>query len=391
MIVFDKDLASDKQLWVFNNNIVSFHDDGVETPLYCDVSVTGVFTARVYPINGQFEFNFKAYLKAIAVKNRLADVITFNIGADVSTLIYDDTDNVYLDLDVDFNITMSDDSTVSTSKNYKFISGVEQLDDYQRQEYYQINAFLLNRLSSRSKKDYYLNYWEGYPFDISIYSISTGDLNILNETNALHIDVPLAADTVINRIAFCDANSNLTIEDHLPLQKGYNKLKLTRPGYISSPDEAPIELVLKKHEADCGVYVKFRNAAGGWSYWLFHKNQNIERSVKDLKEIYNDYSNIEDTTSPTVQGGKESSSDRVNVIAKGVNYDDIRTLEYLVESPKVYLFTGERFSISPTVDDNQWIEIKCLTKKLLLKRAKRNKFNIPFDFALPQRNIVSLL
>ena len=66
MIVFDKDLASNKHLWVFNNNIIEFHDDSGEETLYAVLSSADFTTDPIYPdTNGKFSFNFMEFLRIL--------------------------------------------------------------------------------------------------------------------------------------------------------------------------------------------------------------------------------------------------------------------------------------------------------------------------------------
>lgn len=393
MIQFDQDLANYKHLWVFNNNIIKFYDDGAAAPLHADI-VTTDFTARIYPDpNGLFTFNFNRYLKALAIKNNLADVINFNIGGSVNSLVYDDTANVLYNLECTITITLSEANPVSVSRSYQFIAGVEQLVEFQRQEYPQLPIFLLQNSMARSKSFYHVNYWEGYPFDLSVYCSTPGNLNIDNVSNGLDLNVPIQAGALVNRISFGDANSEITINDFLPLKTGLNRLVFRRPGYdpAINLNETPLNVIINKHEPECGVYIKFRNEKGGWTYWLFHKNKGRERSSSKLEELANDSRNIESTIAPIIQSGVKDSSEVINCFAVGVDANDMRTLEYLIDSPKVYLFTGERFSINQEPQTNQWIEIECATEKLDIELPTSNKQNIPIKLRLPNRYKVGLL
>ncbi len=394
MIVFDKDLASNKHLWVFNNNIIEFHDDSEEEVLYAVLTSDDFTTDPIYPdSSGKFRFNFIEYLKAYAITNNLADTVQLDIDNTLASLVHNDTESTLYDLEVDITITRTGVDDISVTKNYIFITGVEQLDEYQRQERHQLPLFLLSRLNPKSAIDYHVNYWKGYPFDISIYSSTYGDLNIKNNTNLFDIDLPVAVDEKVNRIALSDAQSDVTIEDHLSLRIGLNKLQITRPGYDSQvhTEESPLNVDLIKHEGKCGHYIKFRNAAGGWSYWLFHRNSTKNRRVSRFDELKNDFNNIENTFAPEVQTGIKASNDRLKAYAVRISELDLWNLQYIIESPKIYLFTGERYSINSTNSDNQWIEIKCTNRLLDITEPQKKKFSFNLDFQLPQRNKVSLL
>ncbi|WP_228853254.1 hypothetical protein [Aegicerativicinus sediminis] len=394
MIVFDQSLSTTKHLWVFNKNIIKFHDDGGNTPTFADIVCTE-FVDRIYPDpnDGIFTFDFRKHLKALAVQNDLADMVDLDMGAAVADLVHDDTSEVKYDISLDITINFSDADPVTINKNYTFLVGAEQLIDYQRQESPQLGLFMLQVPKERQKTEYFVNYWEGYPFDISIYSITSGNMNILNQSNGMDIDVPIPGGAIINRIAFSDAVSNLTIADYLPLKTGINKLQITRPGYDPGVhlNESPLTVYINRIESDCGVYVKFRNNWGGWSYWLFNKRKSVSLDARGLESIANDFNNIENTISPIKYSGVEESFETLNCIARRVTAQDMRILRQIIESPKVYLFTGEPYSINKSAQPNQWVEIECLNRSLKVEEPGRMFNDVKIDLGLPFRTNATLL
>lgn len=393
MIQFDKDLSTSKHLWLFNNNIIRFSDDGTEAALTAEIVTTDFTVRSIYPdTNGLFYFDFQEYIIAAAIQNNFADDFSPSIDNTIASLIYDETDKVIYSLDVEIKINLENDTQVTTNKTYNFIIGVEDLFDYQRQERHQLELFLHSKLESYNNLKYNLNYWEGYPFTISVFTSTFGDLNIKNESNGLDVNLPVANDNKVNRIVFSDASSSITLEDHLPLLDGINRLTVTRPGFDNQVDEdSPISISLKKHVDKCGHYVKFLNRSGRWSYWLFNKQLPKSRRVSGLEELNNDFENIEDTVSPTIQTGVKNSQDTITGYAVNLEDIDIDYLSEIIESPKIYLFTGEPFSVNETETDHQWIEVSCETSSLEITKPKNKKSSFPIEFKLPIRKTMSLL
>lgn len=395
MIQFLKSLPTDKILWAFNNNTLKYKDPIVHNAEWSDIDC-GLFSVRLYPDPDQnFTFNFVEYLRKVIVTNNFEDNQNFNITQAINSLVYNGTPQTYLELTATITVSNTDGNGDAYELPLKFMAGVLQIEDFKRGETPQDGLFFLMPQKEFAKTHYKLNYWPGYPLDISVYAKSPGVLSAFNLTNSVGANLILY--NRVNRIAFCDGNHDETIEDHLPLSFGHNIVRFSKH-QLPHPDSLFIDI--EKHRSRCGVYVKYRNQFGGWSYWLFHQNHNRSRNVKDGDELENDWNDIEQTNSPTIQSGPESSQDTLKCLAKGLSVDDVRQLEYILESPKIYWWTGERFSIgssgfytrtSQSAPAGRWIEIKCSTKKIDIRQPKRNRYSFTLDFALPARYRVSLL
>jgi hypothetical protein len=49
---------------------------------------------------------------------------------------------------------------------------------------------------------------------------------------------------------------------------------------------------IKRMESNCGIYLKWFNANGGYSYWLFDKFIQAETVQKTIDEIVGKYDNL---------------------------------------------------------------------------------------------------
>ena len=146
----------------------------------------------------------------------------------------------------------------------------------------------------------------------------------------------------MSRVALSDGRTNVSLEDALSLAEGYNALLVNGDN-----------LLLEKASEHCGgYYIKWVNSLGGFNYWLLPKgNENL--NTKDRGTIYNDYSNMEDTISPFISLGKDSS-DKIVTRLDSLKDEQIEILRDLLDSPKVYLFTGTPFSKNTF---NDWLEV----------------------------------
>jgi hypothetical protein len=74
-------------------------------------------------------------------------------------------------------------------------------------------------------------------------------------------------------------------------------------------------------ESNCGIYLKWFNANGGYSYWLFDKFYSDTTSTKTIDEIVGKYDNLKNVNSFSTITGKEANATykiqtRFNVLYK---------------------------------------------------------------------------
>lgn len=378
-IIFNKQISENSLLMVFNNNVVRFRSDNtVLQSNYAEITYLGK-TLKLFPNPfGEYYFNFSDFIKNIINSNNFADNLETDIEANgyVYSWIYSHRDSV-----IQYKVYLSDATIETTTRNYSWLLGAVQLEDYKRRYplfISKLNTILLSPFVENNNNKGYLKYWAGYPFDITIYTESDLDTNlkITNQTNLLFTDLLISSS--VNRIAFCDGRVTETIETVLPLQFGLNEMVINNNNSNHYFD-------LVKEEDNCGVYLKWRNSFGGWNYWLFPKGTR-NRTTKDIGELENDFSNIEDTISPTIQIGK-NSFDTFTVTTEILTKNDMSLISDMIESPKVYLFTGKPYAQNTF---NDWIEVSLKTTDFRIENAKTdfNRFN--FAFELPMRNTVTL-
>lgn len=374
MITFSKDIAIDKLLLAYVNNVVEFSSDNILAKTKATITI-GISIKTLFPSpTGNFYLNFKEWITSLINVDNFADDLQSDIISD--GYIYDWTTKTYLNKTITFTIFFSDESFETTIRDVKWLSAYLQLEDFKIK--YPIGNSLLNPvvLSPRkidTNQTSYVKYWNGYPFDISVYCQLESDLTILNQTNLL--DLTFSSVNIINRIVFSDGDTDTTIENALPLLDGFNSLKLTS-------NALDYYLLVEKISDSCsGHYIKWFSELSGWSYWLFNKG-NRNRKTKDLGELNNDFNNLEDTISQTIQIGK-TSNDVITVTSDIINEDEKTLLESIIDSPKIYLFTGQPYA---KANYNDWIEISLNTTDFRIVNAKESLSKMNFAFELPQRN-----
>ena len=374
-VIFNTQIAENRLLFSHTNNVVRFTTDTTtKTILNAKITFNGVEVVLYPSPRGVFYFNFKEYISSIINQIDLAD--NQNINIDSLGYIYDNTNNVYLDSTALFTIYFTDETFETSTKSYKWLLGVVQVEEYKKKvplnQEIQTPTVLVNSYDST-----YLKYWEGYPFDISIYTGVSSSLLVQNQTNLLSHEFTTLYK--VNRLFLSDGRTDVSLEDLIPLVDGTNKLKLTSNTFYSY-------LYLEKVEAQCdGFYFKFLNSFGGWSYWFFNYGA-ITRSTKNQGDIFNDFENLNETVSKYKQIGKDAQ-DQLKVQTEVLSKDELYVIQDILESPKVYLFTGDKYAKN---NYNDWVEVLVKDSTYNIKNPKNIQTQLFFNVELPQRNTIQL-
>lgn len=381
-ITFTTSIPTDKWLFSENNRIVEFSSNYSEPPLYCDITIGSLDAFRIYPLpSGTFWANLKSRISSLL--NQYADDLDLSTinPADIDTFVFD-WSRVYYNNYIEFVITFADAETEQTIVTPYIILGAEQIYNYKRGETVSgLDNIILSPFKNGNANRFHLRYWDGYPFDFG-YTLSKGRTSqtqtIENLTNAITSPNILFPQT-INRLFISDGDTNESLEDYLPLVEGYNELQLlgeTRPIFID----------LWKMQSDCGVYLKWINEYGGYNYWLFNRYNQIDKNIRSLGEVNNDFENLENIVSQTNQLGK-TSNDQWTIVADGLASDDINVLKGILTSPKVYLFTGERFTKN---NFNDWVEVSIPATTTNIKQPKITANELRIRIELPQHYNITL-
>lgn len=374
-IFFSIPIDSDKLRMAYNNDVIEFYSNNEASPKSCTIVSDPVgINVTLYPNpQGSFFFNFKTFAAGLINTRNFEDTLATDLP---NNFIYDFTAGTYLSLKLTITIFLDDEAETSDTDEFSlaWLAGVQQLNDYysfSKDDHYLLSPF--KRLTANHN---YMKYWEGYPFDFSYYT-PYKNLYLKNEINLMEtsFDVP----GKVSRIVFSDGRTDETIESMFPITEGYNSIRVM---YSSVPDDDNDRmLILEKMPYTCGVYFKWLNKYGGYSYWLFGNTYSLDRNTKALGELDRDYTNLEDSFTRSIQIGRESQ-DTIRAIAELLTPDERLIVEGVLESPKVYMFTGQPFSRAGVRD---WIEVNVKTQNARVKNAKENLTNFQFDFELPQR------
>jgi len=374
MILYEKPINEDKLRMAYNNDVIRFYSDSGLEPMYVDVAID-LLTIRLYPgPNGRFFFNFKPYVAALINTRNFEDTLSTDLQTpDADTFIYGFSNGTYAQKEVTITITFDDESTETSVNTLSWLAGVEQLGSdivMMVDENYVLTPF-----KRETTNQYYLKYWQGYPFDIAFYRPNSV-LYLKNETNLIEQEFNNASP--VKRLFISDGRTDESLEDVLPMIEGFNSIRVMQ---VEEGGEDDKRIALEKIPYKCGVYFKWLNKYGCYNYWLFEDTASLDRSSKSLGELDRDTANLEDTFARSIQIGKESQ-DNIRVIAELLNADERLILEGIIDSPKIYLFTGQPYARN---DYRDWVEVSLKTSSVRIKNPKQPLNNFVLDFELPVR------
>ena len=338
-IVFTKNPAVQNIQNAFNNVIVEFNSNAPSSYSKCEIEVTylsEVYDFVITPINGDFYFNLKQIASKIAKKNNFKDELTsVNFGLNP----YD----LYFLLSVQYTIFFDAGGTDVSTQNYNFYKSVMQINNPLPSIFNTTNVLDVVNYTD-------LTMFKGFPFDISIYTQS--DVTIKNEilqtektltrvdsSNRLFLSNGLyflgSFGTRVSSLSggFMVNNNCADVSQSGLLQVGANVLKLS---------EGTTETVLNLDVKDsCGVYLRYFNNYGNYSYWLFENVSETDLKVQTKGTVNVDFEDINDTFVTELTTGKLAQK-FIKLSSKNLDRNKRKQLESLFTSPRVDLYLGKK-------------------------------------------------
>lgn len=366
-IVFLKELDNTKVNLAYNNNIVKFYTDSGIVPTNATIQI-GLNTITLYPDpSGVFTYNFKDFITTLLNTDNFKDDLNHDLDND---FVYDWTDKISLTDDVVTTINLSNETTETNTRSITWLSGFVQLRNWKQTfpdaDLLTTDVAILQKKNNDDYYNYKLNYWNGYPFDITIY----GNNNNIKLINLSDLSNGIYQLDKINRLVFSDGRTSTSIELDITLQEGFNDLYF----------DTYFNVQLNKITNHCsnGIYLKWVNSFGGWNYWLFSKGQE-QLKTKDLGVLNNDFNNLEDTLSPLVALGKTSET-TIKVREQRIKEYDKIILSDLLDSAKVYLFTGTPYSRNSA---NDWMEVNIASGNFIVENPRSDLYRLDLTIELP--------
>jgi hypothetical protein len=389
-IVFEKNLSVTDLLFAYNNNNVTFKQSS--TSLVAK-KATVFFNNQLFTLfpdpNGKFYFNFKYSAPTFINDSNFADGSCFNLAEQIATTfqneviadggtfeafdclveqledlgidpIIDWTDNIYKEFEVTYKIFYTNNTEDTLIQYYDFLSAYVNYQDYKK--LYPSFPYNADTTQMMLKPIPYLKYWNGYPLDFTWYDGSESELVF----NINGVTQTYTNDKKINRVIVSNGGN-----EFISLNAGYNTI-----------NEFQIEKITDICE---GHYIKWLNSFGGWNYWLFYKG-NDTLTTKDLGQIFNDYEDVVDTISPYVSIGK-TSENNIAVVQDNITQNEMLILNDLLDTPKVYLFTG---TPNQNVQCKEWLEVNIKSGAFRVSNSREKMNSLSLTIEIPTNNTKTL-
>lgn len=359
------------------NNILSFNKLSAEDVIKADLEFAGYkMTIRPAP-DRSFYYNLKEWISAVFSAKGYADDV--NIDIEQFGMVYDVTDFALLKGNIKITFWYATGTTEVIYNSVHFLNSVKQIEDYSRRQLVLIgrdSLLPLAPLSPNSNRDLYVDYWAGYPLDITIHKSGIDAKTVFrNNGTATEYEVTTKPNELVSRYVLSDGRDDISLLELMNLANGENHIT------VSSGDKS-FEMTLNRIPVcKYGVYVKWLNNEGGYSYFFFGKSER-SRKKTDLGDIENDYLNLDETVSPSISIGV-NSREEIKVVAMSVSPERQNYLNDIVDSPAIYMFTGLPYNKNTF---NDWLNIRLKTSDVKVQNFKQELNNYNFVFELPQRN-----
>ena len=359
---FIQDLQTDRPLNTYNNNIIEYRaTNTTKIVVNSTIEINGVTYELTPNLNGIFRFNFLQVAKAINNLNNFKDEIEPDI---TTSYIYNDS-SLFKELTAEIKIIFSDTTEETQTNVYSFFKSVEQIIRQKATRDNRLFPLVIN-----ANKVSQLTYFEGYPYDIPFYSDADREIKILNKNTQHEITVNVTKG--VNRLFVSDGKTNLSLENILALYVGFNELE------FKIDNDIAFTVILKKVDAKCGVFIKWFNQAGGYSYWLFPNHTKAELKPKTIEDLVYDFHNLDNSQGNFLTTGK-TAGEKLDILSQPLTKNEFYYLQNVFVSPKVELLAIDRYLVTTLKD---WVTVKVLDNKTV-KRNKDISQYIPISIQLP--------
>lgn len=371
MIIFLKDLLEVNP--AYNDSIIQFSSDSITGATKATITIEGDSFITV-PLNGIFTFNLKGIITAKINTNRLEDTIF----PDLSTgeISYPD-ENIGRSFEVEIEIEDGVTSEV-TNKTYYFQRSVEQLPNYRR--LIEIAPDVRVLLPSDNYLDYQVKMSEGFPFDFTINGLAEGDTYQIKNitTNDATPTYTATTDNAV-RLFLSDGIYDTTNINTLFISSMMNHLEL----WVNGSFKANIRV--NKNDSQCGVYLKWLNSKGSYSYWLFdsiYKDNLIPKTIDELAGSYDNLQNLNSTS--FILGKTARRTLQLNTV---FDKTESEYLKDLAVAPAVWMY-AHQVPFQQVQDRYDWIGV-ILNDGQFPVENKTNKNKYSPTITLPNVNTIT--
>ena len=326
------------------------------------VVLDGSYQFTVFPDpQGNYIFNMREIVKALINSTQFRD----NLNSSVSGWGFSDS-SLYKEITVDIT-AYGDDTSESLSKVYSFNKAVKQFGDKLLLNPYQL------MLPSKDGINYSLTYFEGYPMEIPFRYLNTTDSITLYNQRTEQVSTAFVPSVNSPYRLFIDKGmTNWHSAGVLELPDMMSRLDIRAAGVT----KATIELTKK---ADmCGKYLKFFNADGSYSYWLFHQWFKQTHTGGEIDRVStNNYSNVFGNSEGLTKVSGKAGSNTMR-LKTAVTEAEKNHIISLFTSPLVQMWSADE-----PYQDGKWLDIKVISRGFTYANKKTHN-QIEVEIELPE-------
>lgn len=349
----------------YNDSYIQFSSDlAGNNRAEITLTPSGLFphSFLVYPdLDGVYTFNLREAVQIILNENGFNDPAPSAPSGWAESFPYGYV-NIATGQTNDITIEVFNNSTSeSVTPSYEFIRGIKQLGE----EVFVNEAQLLNY--STNGVDYNLTYWEGYPFTFELQRLTTADSVVFNNLNSGDSSTAvLAASTGSFRAWVDKGSSNWTTGGFLPLSDTINRIEVE----VNSTFKTNVRI--KKVSERGGVYLKWFNNDGGYSYWLFDEYRREEIRSSDVGlAATNKFLNVGDANRVARSRTLGRSAVKQIRVKTVVDENEAKLLESLFYSPSVQMYSSN----TPYVA-GEWVDVSISSNFVFANKRRLNEVSV---------------
>lgn len=287
-------------------------------------------TFSVFPDSeGKYLFNLKEVVKVQLNQSGFEDSNFFEDA------YFKSISGLYLLQSISVEV-FGDSSSEVLNKSFEFYKSVKQVGESVFSNPFQLLNYSKNGI------DFYLTYFEGFPFSFDIQRVvfSSGKILKIKNKNTGQESIEMNPDaTGAFRVVVDKSDGeNWTSGSVLPLTEGLNRLEVVEDG------EFRTNLFLKKKKACDGVYLKWFNTEGGFGHFLFEQFFTEKIKGKDVDLIgSNNFQNVSSLNSGVKSIGK--SGRRTLKIKARCDENESNILRSLYISPSIQMYSSREANV----------------------------------------------
>jgi hypothetical protein len=382
----------------YNNNLFKWNTDTIKTIATGEIWFNGTLKfTKLVPGSAGPQFNVEEVIKSLfgnfndTVAYILSDVVIFDANlCNVTTiklkLIYTDTTTDEIDVTGYYLKAVRQHHDQFASSMYYFesdfifgspVGGLETC-----------RALMptgINKTGFTQK----LRIFKGYPQDLSViaktvnnnlqFTLFTPSGTYIGFENKT-ITAGSRTNKYVQRIILSDGQNIVPIFNTFPQTKG--KLQIAS---MFDDGTAPNSIYNFLYELvdDCGVYIKWLNSCGGYSYWLFNKDTKTTFNAKSKGTISTNDGELSFASDENNIGTE--ATEKIQVTTQNLDSDYLKYVSDIATSPAVYLYMKPKDTLAYANGNiDVWLKLPQIVGFQYPKKSSANIYAVSFEFILPK-------